>query len=532
MTSGRAGRLKATLGQIDELIRAGRLGEAEALARRAVAESPLSAQAQFALGFIAQSTGRFEVAEPAFARAVTLEPRNAEYLTYSGLCLLSMGRVPEAAARYNKAREVDARGFETLWRYGSFLSRIGHLEEALPVFETALARAPDGARHAIRLDVVESLLSLGRVEEAEEKLRRDLDRTAFRSRYLCLLSGTRKHDAATDVYALVEREITRPGLSVEDRSDLMVRKGVMLHNSGRHAEAFATILEGKKLLRAPSAVPAFTREVDQRIATFTAERIAEYQKLYSRNDESPIFVVGLPRSGTTLAAQIISAHSKVGNAGELETMTYAAAKLGGMKPLSDFAAALASTGEKGVSEIAAFYARVLRFVVPEKEQLLDKMPQNFRFIAEASILFPRARFVHCIRHPADTFISAFQTEMNAAHSYSYDPAEYAAYFRQYQRLMQHWNRVLPGRIFTLSYEALVSDPGTVIPALLGFLGLSVEDACLHPERNAAAVTTFSRLQVRAGINTGSVQRWKPYERFLAPLLDAAQTEGLAAAMTG
>jgi tetratricopeptide (TPR) repeat protein len=522
MTGNRAGRLKAALGQIDELIRTGRLAEAEALARRTVAENPLSAQAQFAFGYIAQSSGRFEVAEPAFARAVTLDPRNANYLTYSGLCLLSMGRVPEAAARYRKALEVDPRGTDTLWRHGSFLQRIGHMEEALSAFGTALGRAPEATRHAIRHDMVECLLSLGRVEEAEEQMQRDLARTPFRNRYLCLLSGTRKHDAGSELFALIEQAIAEPGLPLMERSDLIVRKGVLLHNSGRHADAFETIREGKRLLRAPSPVPAFTREVDQRIALFTPERLADLQARYGRSDDSPIFVVGLPRSGTTLAAQIISAHSKVGNAGELETMTYAAAKLGGMRPLADFEAAIAQLGVKGVGEIAALYERVLRFVVPGKQQAVDKMPQNFRVIAEASILFPRARFVHCTRHPADTFISAFQSEMNAAHAYSHDPADYAAYFRQYRRLMAHWQRALPGRIFTLSYEKLVSAPEAEIMALLAYLGLDLEEGCLHPERNAGAVTTFSRLQVRAGINTASVQRWKPYERFLTPLLEAAQ----------
>lgn len=519
MTASRAGRLKAALGQIDELITAGRLSEAEALARRAVAENPLSAPAQFALGFITQSGGRFELAEPAFARAATLEPRNANYLTNYGLCLLSMGRVPEAAAKYAKAREADPRGFDTAWRYGSFLSRIGHMEEALAALEAALARAPEGTKPAIRLDILDCLLSLGRVEEAEAQMRRDLDVTPFRSRYLCLLSGTRKHDAGSDLLPLIEREIARPGLPVMERSDLLVRKGVLLHNSGRHDEAFATISQGKKLLRAPSVVPAFTREVDQRIQTFTAERIARYQELYGRRDDSPIFVVGLPRSGTTLAAQIISAHSRVGNAGELETMTYAAARLGGMRPLTEFDAAITQLGVKGVGEIAALYQRVLRFVVPGKDQAVDKMPQNFRFIAEASILFPRARFVLCTRHPADTFISAFQTEMNGAHSYSYDPADYAAYVRQYRRLMRHWDNVLPGRVFALSYEKLVADPEATITALLEYLGLPLEENCLHPERNTGAVTTFSRLQVRAGINTGSVERWKSYECHLAPIID-------------
>ena len=162
----------------------------------------------------------------------------------------------------------------------------------------------------------------------------------------------------------------------------------------------------------------------------------------------------------------------------------------------------------------------MRFVVPGKELAVDKMPLNFRFIAEAAILFRQARFVNCTRHPADTFISALQTEMNAAHSYSYDPADYAAYHHEYRRLMAHWEEVLPGRVFHLAYEQLVADPEPAIASLLGYLGLDMEEACLHPERNAGAVTTFSRLQVRAGINASSVARWKPYERHLTPILDS------------
>jgi hypothetical protein len=108
--------------------------------------------------------------------------------------------------------------------------------------------------------------------------------------------------------------------------------------------------------------------------------------------------------------------------------------------------------------------------------------------------------------------------MNAAHSYSYDPADYAAYHREYRRLMAHWDEALPGRVFHLSYEALVSEPEPVIAALLDYLGLPMEEACLHPERNQGAVTTFSRLQVRSGINAASVARWKPYERHLGPIL--------------
>lgn len=520
MIASRTERVTLALRHIDSLLARGNLREAEAMARQLVAENPLSAPAQFMLGITVQSQGRFEQAEPHFARAVTLDGKNVGYLLNYGLCLLSMGRVAEAAAQYGKARGVAPSNVEALWRNGSFLARIGHMEQALAAFGKALERAPDSMRHAIRLEVLDCLLSLGRIEEAREHINRFIATTPHHARYLCLLSSIGKHDASSEIFARVERELSRTDLDPVDRSDLMVRRGVMLQESRRHDEAFASFTAGKKQLRAPSVTAAFRQDVEARIAAFDKDRLQTLAVRHGRSDGRPIFVVGLPRSGTTLAAQIISAHSRVGNAGELETMTYCAARLGHGKPPAQIDAALSELGEGGIASIAAVYEGTMRHVVPDKELAVDKMPLNFRFIAEAAILFPQARFVNCTRHPADTFISALQTEMNAAHSYSYDPADYAAYHAAYRRLMAHWDNVLPGRVFHLSYEALVADPEPAIAALLAYLGLDMEDACLHPERNAGAVTTFSRLQVRSGINASSVARWKPYERHLKPILDS------------
>lgn len=518
MTAGHSERLSGALRHIDSLLVSGQLREAEVQARRLVAEAPLLPQAQFMLGIVIQSQGRFEQAEPHLARAVTLDGRHVSYLLNYGLCLLSMGRVPEAAAQYAAARRAAPSSVEAVWRNGSFLARIGHMEEARAAFSKALERASDGVKPQIRLELLDCLLSLGLVDEAREHIERFIGTTPFHARYLCLLASIGKHDAASEIYARVVKELERRDVSPVDRSDLMVRQGVMLQASRRYDEAFACFTAGKRLLRAPSVTASFRSEVDARIGAFGRERLQRLVAAHGRSEYRPIFVVGLPRSGTTLAAQIISAHSRAGNAGELETMTLAAARLAGGRPTAEIEASLNALGEAGVAAVAALYEGAMRYVVPDKDFAVDKMPLNFRFIAEAAILFPEARFVHCTRHPADTFISALQTEMNAAHSYSYDPDDYAAYYREYRRLMAHWDEVLPGRVFELSYERLVAEPAPAIAALLAYLDLPMEEACLHPERNSGAVTTFSRLQVRSGINTGSVARWKPYERHLGPLL--------------
>jgi Tfp pilus assembly protein PilF len=511
MTPGPSGRIAPALREIEELTDRGQFAQAEALARRLVAGNPLAAPAHYMLGYAVQSSGRFEVAEPCFARAVTLDGTNVDYLLNHGLCLLSMGRVAEAAPLYERARNLAPRNFVTVWRNGSFRARIGHMQEALALFESALAKAPEQTRHAIRLDIVECLLSMGQVEAARERILREIGTPALRARYLCLLTSVSRDDAGSALYRDVCTEIDRPGLAPADRSDLMLRKGVMLQASDRHDEAFATLLDAKRLLRAPSVTAAFAREVDERIALFPAQRVAELAARHGRSSFRPIFVIGLPRSGTTLAAQILSAHSTAGNAGELETLTYVAAKLaGGME-------------DAKTDAMARLYEESMRVVTPGRARPIDKMPLNFRFVAEAAVLFPGARFVHCTRHPADTFMSALQTEMNPAHSYSYDPASYAAYYRDYRRLMAHWETVLPKRIVTLSYEMLVTEPETTIRALLEAVELPFEEACLAPERNSGAVSTFSRLQVRQGITASSVGRWTPYARHLGPILELADT---------
>jgi hypothetical protein len=202
-------------------------------------------------------------------------------------------------------------------------------------------------------------------------------------------------------------------------------------------------------------------------------------------------------------------------------MTYIAAQLRGDRPVSQIEATLSALGAAKVRSYAEIYNGAVKYLVPQRERAVDKMPDNFRYCAEIAFLFPNARIVHCRRHPGDTFISAFQNEMNEVHSYSYDPVSYATRYASYSVLMRHWKAVLPRRqIMDLDYEQLTAHPREVIGEVLAFLGLDWEESCLHPEQNASTVRTFSRLQVRSAINISSVGRWKNYELHLKPILDA------------
>ena len=508
--------LQEKLAHIARLINRGDLRLAEAAARQLLAAYPRRAEVHHALGELLLLQGRPELAEDHLARAVAAEKGNAPMRLGLGQCLLTMRRVVEAEAEFERARAMAPRNAKVLWRYGAWLLATGRGEEALAVLDAAHAAAPATGedRHRIHLDKVECLLAMGRTEEAAREIRAALATTPFRHRYAVLLSQV---DAGDDVAALIDQELAKPGLPPVARSDLMIRRGSLKAKAGQHAEAFRDWMAAKRVLGLPPRGAELARVVDERIAAFPAETIARLSSLYGTPGPDPIFVIGLPRSGTTLVSEILAAHEAVGNAGEIETMTYAAAMMRGARPLRDMEQALAERGPEKVKALASLYWDAARFLASPKPRPVDKMPNNFLYLAEIAILFPGARVIACSRHPADTFISAIQTEMNESHSYTHDPADFALYHQNFRRLLRHWQGVLPGRIFEISYERLVSEPRPVVEGLLAFLDLPWQEACLSPGANQSTVRTFSRLQVRSAIHAGSVGRWKPYAEWLGPL---------------
>jgi len=512
-------KLAEKLALIARFLARGELAAAESVARQLLAAYPRRGEANHALGQVLLLSGRPELAEDHLHRAVQADRTNAGYRLDHGQCLLAMGRVAEAAAQYDRARALAPASHTVNWKAGTYLLGIGRGEEALQAFDAALRSAPAQEAHRIHLDRIECLLSLGWREEAEAEIRARIDETPFRSRYVVLLSQIGKPDESSGVFGLIARELARPGLAPLARSDLLLRKGSLQEQSGRHDEAFRSWMEAKALLRAAPRGPELALAVDERIAAFPAETVSRLSGLYGTPGANPIFVIGLPRSGTTLVSEILAAHDAVGNAGEIETVTWIAAKMRGSHRLADMAHALAEQGAEKVRALAALYGDVTAHLVGPGTRAVDKMPNNFLYVAEIAILFPDARFIDCTRHPGDIFISAVQTEMNEAHSYSYDPQDFAAYHHHHRRLMRHWKSVLPGRIFDLGYEALVTEPRQVVERLLDFLGLAWQEACLSPGNNASTVRTFSRLQVRSAIHAGSVGRWKHYAGWLRPILD-------------
>ncbi|HEY2105026.1 MAG TPA: sulfotransferase [Candidatus Binataceae bacterium] len=254
---------------------------------------------------------------------------------------------------------------------------------------------------------------------------------------------------------------------------------------------------------------AFAIETDSLIASCTPELMACAPQLGS-SDATPVLIIGMPRSGTTLLQQIVSSHPEVGAGGELNFW-------------NDRGAVWHSSGAAGIekpfqAKAAADYLRVLRAIAPRAARVTDKMPFNFLWAGLIHLAFPRATLIHCRRNAVDTALSIHQTQFHPTLAFPTGGAELVAYFRSYRRLTDHWRKVLPAdRFIEVEYEDLTRTPEPVIRRIIAACGLEWNDACLRPERNPGAVKTPSKWQTRQPIYRNSVARWRRYEPWLGPL---------------
>lgn len=509
--------LKQTLEIVQKELDAGNLTRAETIAGHLYIHYPKRPEVNNVLGLIFFRLGKYETAYDCHRTALAGDPRNIQYLLNVGADLGEMGRIVEAESVYRQVRELNSSTCAADLALARFYDQAGMGDRAIGHYDNAFRLAAEGLKPAIRLERLTCLISLGRTEECKREFEAGFPTGDCHSQFVALYESLGRWKVDSEAYAAIVRELQNTKLPRHVRSRLLSSKARIEENSELYDMAFETQLMAKRAVGAQFDMQATRRRFAEIMDRVTGDFLRRTAPAVGHPSQSHVFVVGMPRSGTTLTEQIIASHSMAGGVGELDTMTYLVAKLLGKHPLGEIESVVMEHGQSGILSLAEEYERVTAFLAPGKNAVVDKMPHNFVRIGEISLFFPKARFVHCVRNPADTFISAFQNDMSPAHAYSYDRDSYAEYYELYLRLMRHWYEALPGRIFTLEYEKLVTSPEPVIRALLEFLDLPFEEACLNPQDRNAQVKTFSRLQVRSAINAKSVGRWRNYEKQLAPL---------------
>ena len=537
-----------------KFLRAGRPADAIAPLRDAALLQPSNPIIQHDLGLACLEVGRVPDAIAALQRAVARNPRYADAHFRLGIALEKLGNIGGAIAAYDSATKLLPSLTEAWFRAGALLYTLGHRDGAIGCFRRAAATG--GPTSFGRLGEARALVIENRNQDAEQVLRETLVADPGNAMAYDLLGNLLSDFGRFDeARACFERAIAIAPLLAGSYYDLVRCRPVTSADKGLLQEmqsALATPgLEAGQLLRLHLAIgkaaedlgdyglamhhfdaadavrrgsrsfdsSAFSTEIDRLIARCTPEFIARAPELGS-SDATPVLIIGMPRSGTTLVEQILSMHPEVGAGGELHFWNQRGAEWHRSVAAGNDTPFVPT--ENLVSEFlakaAADYLGVLRAIAPTAARVTDKMPFNFLWAGLIHLAFPRAVIIHCRRAAVDTALSIHQTHFHPTMPFPTGGAELVAYFRSYQRLIDHWRRVLPAdRFIEVDYEDLTRAPEPVIRSIIAACGLAWHDACLRPESNPRAVNTPSKWQARQPIYRTSVARWRRYEPWLGPL---------------
>jgi tetratricopeptide (TPR) repeat protein len=505
-------RLNNLFAAAKQHVDAARLADAVAALAEIVQLDPSSATAHYNLGAAYLRYGRFADAAASLQRAVDLQPGDEKALQSLAATLSQVGRAPEARSVYRKLSRAASDPLERRHYLAKALEIEGKLEEAELELRRVLAVAPK--RPASRVLLGQLLLRRGAFEEAQRHLTEAVDALplAFRS----LTKAKRMTESDRPLIDRMRLLVERPGLDLPSRASVRFGLGKAFDDLGDYAEAMRHYDAGNRLYAMAGRLDraAMAAKYDSIVARFTAETLARAEQGLSGSDPSdgdlPVFIFGMPRSGTTLVEQILSSHPAVAAGDELR---FWQDRAGG-----DQASGLEALDADALARAAEAYRAELRAIGPRALRVTDKAPGNFERLGLLRLALPDARFVHCRRHPVDTCLSIFFEPFAGAESYACDRGDLVFAYRQYERLMEHWRRVLPPERFTeVEYEALVSDRDAETRRLVAFCGLEWDDACLAPQRNERALKTASLWQARQPVYTTSVNRWRRFEPWLGEL---------------
>jgi tetratricopeptide (TPR) repeat protein len=530
------------------LLQAGRPGDAVVPLREAARWLPGNAAILHDLGLACLECGRIGEAVTALQKSVEVDPGFQDSHLRLGIAFEAAGATDAALAAYDAAAELKPLP-EASYRAANLLENLGHTSRAIEMFRRAAGSATGTTLG--RLAMARALLAEDRDAEAEKVLRKVLatepdnavaldllgNRLADAGRFVearrsfvraiekaPLLAGS-YYDAVrcsrigpedSELIARMRAALELRGLEPAQRIRVHLALGKVADDLGDFEEAMRQFDAAETLRNAIIRfdLAKFEARVDGLIAHFTRELLGAqlaHAPATGLDDATPILVFGLPRSGTTLVEQILSAHPDVRGGGELSFWNERGSAW-------ERAGSTDAKAEQLASSVID-YVQLLQSVASGAARVTDKMPLNFQWAGLIHLALPRATLIHCRRSPLDTALSIHQTHFNPRMWFPTGGPALVGYVKAYQRLCAHWRRVLPPeRFIEIEYEALVDAPEPVIRRIVNASGLTWNSSCLFPERNARAVKTPSKWQARQPIYRRAVGRWHSYEPWLGPLV--------------
>lgn len=529
---------------------AGNLAKAENVCRRIINLHPRFHPAYFQLGMIATKVGKLPIAANVILQAVQIDPKNYIYHRAAGEIFRRLRQIDKAIEHGQEAVKLAPHDAESFYNLGVALSDAGRLKEAAQAYQFALQNKPDydvaannlgtvlerlqdenGAIEAYRKATecnpvnaeaqnnLGAILSMcGKLDEAVVCFNAAIDADPGFIFAHYNLSALKRYEEDDPHLGILENFLMQaPRMPADTRTRFWFAIGKAREDVGRYDEAFDAYRRGNAIKRSGIKFNI------TRIEAFAADTISKFDRAFAQKkivgfaDETPVFIVGMPRSGTTLIEQIISSHSKVHGAGELKDFCDVINSVRGRDagPYMDW---LLKADDSVLTDAGRVYVQRLRTLDNSALRITDKMPGNFFYVGLIHKVLPKAKIIFSVRDPMDICVSNYTRLFNETMPFAYDLAELGRYNNVCNAMMAHWQAVLPAEtIFVSRYEDNVADLEGQARKLIEFIGLEWEDGCLDFHKNARNVKTASIAQVRKPIYKSSVARWKRFERHLKPL---------------
>ena len=500
----------------------GLFNEAVASYRHALKLNPKYAAAYDNLGNVLKELGQFDDAVASYMKALQIKPDSAITHNSLGTALKALGDYDGAADSYRRAIELHPNYIEAYTNLGNLLKDFEQFSNAIDNYQQALKIDPncdDALLGIAHINVVN-----GKLEEAANIAEKAIALKPNNLNARILLANVRKSKSGDqNLASLVAADEARKsgGFVIPDDQTISLHfaLGKSFDDLGEPDRAFPHFLEGCKMKRAIIKYDAeqSKQRVDDVIRVFDQTTIA---RLGGGGNVSnvPIFVLGMPRSGTTLTEQIIASHPDVFGAGELPELPVIAKRKVDHKyfPENILAIDQAALSQWGSDYVAGVHQRA-----PDALHITDKRPENFWYVGLIHLMLPNAKIIHVSRNPVDTCLSCFTKLASRGLEESYDLAELGQYYRGYVKLMDYWRTLLPtGSFLDVQYEDIVADKESQARRIIDFCDMEWNDACLDFHKLERSVSTASMTQVRKPIYKSSVERWRAYEKHLGPLLDS------------
>jgi tetratricopeptide (TPR) repeat protein len=488
--------------------------------RKVLAFLPDHIPARFGLAVGLERMGKSLDSIDVYREILRIDSGHAGALANLSALLETRGKLIEAETHARLVIERQPEDVEPLLNLTKLLSRADRHEEALDSALKVLARAPHSEQAYLQIIFV--LRALGRFEEARERIEelRAIDTDpAVVFNLLGEDGGYSFSDTEIDCMKVLVEKGRGPEIEI---SRVCFTLGGLFDRRGEFDEAFRYLKRGNRLAGSsrPYDRKAEERNRDRQISLFTQTFFEDLKGIGSQS-ERPVFIVGMPRSGTTLVEQIISSHPRAAGGGELPDFTCLSEELEKMAGgNSAFPECVATIDTDQARLLAGQYLETLARISPDADRVTDKMPANIDLLGLIAVLFPMARVIHCRRDPRDTCLSIFMQPLKERHSYSWSLDDLGHYYRQYERLTEHWRAVNPLRVLEVGYEDLVDAQEEKTREIIAFCGLDWDDRCLRFSESDHAAKTASFWQVRQKVYRSSLARWRNYEHHLEPLFRA------------